>query len=109
MRYSLTEAWQLSTFVDHGEVHLNKDTWSNGETAAGVGARWAAYGWQINAVAAWKLHNDDPQSDVDHSPGGVGEGGEILLRIWISRWSESASLATTVAYPESRQWGLAQG
>ena len=73
LRYALTDAWQLSTFVDHGEVRLNKDTWSNGEnhrslSAAGVGARWAAYGWQVNAVAAWKLGNDDPQSDVDRSP-----------------------------------------
>lgn len=73
LRYALTDAWQLSTFVDHGEVRLNKDTWSNGEnhrslSAAGVGARWAAYGWQVNVVAAWKLGNDDPQSDVDRSP-----------------------------------------
>ena len=73
LRYALTDAWQLSTFVDHGEVRLNKDAWSNGEnhrslSAAGVGARWAAYGWQVNAVAAWKLGNDDPQSDVDRSP-----------------------------------------
>jgi len=73
LRYALTDAWQLSTFVDHGEVRLNKNTWSNGEnhrslSAAGVGARWAAYGWQVNAVSAWKLGNDDPQSDVDRSP-----------------------------------------
>ena len=73
LRYALTDAWQLSTFVDHGEVRLNKDTWSNGEnhrslSAAGIGASWAAYGWQVNAVAAWKLGNADPQSDVDRSP-----------------------------------------
>lgn len=73
LRYALADAWQLSTFVDHGEVRLNKDTWSNGEnhrslSAAGVGASWAAYGWQVNAVAAWKLGNADPQSDVDRSP-----------------------------------------
>jgi len=73
LRYALTDAWQLSTFVDHGEVRLNKDTWSTGEnhrslSAAGVGARWAAYGWQVNAVSAWKLGNADPQSDVDRSP-----------------------------------------
>ncbi len=73
LRYALTDTWQLSTFLDHGEVRLNKDTWSNGDnhrslSAAGVGARWAAHDWQINAVAAWKLGNDDPQSDVDRSP-----------------------------------------
>ncbi len=73
LRYALTDAWQLSTFLDHGEVRLNKTTWSDGEnhrslSGTGVGARWAAYGWQINTVAAWKLGNDDPQSDVDRSP-----------------------------------------
>lgn len=73
LRYALTEAWQLSTFLDHGEVRLNKNTWSNGDnhrslSAAGVGARWAAHGWQVNTVAAWKVGNDDPQSDVDRSP-----------------------------------------
>lgn len=73
LRYALTDAWQLSTFADHGQVRLNKDTWSNGEnhrslSAAGVGARWATHDWQVNAVAAWKIGNDDPQSDVDRSP-----------------------------------------
>lgn len=73
LRYALTDAWQLSTFLDHGAVRLNKSTWSDGNnhrslSGAGIGARWAAYGWQINTVAAWKLGNDDPQSDVDRSP-----------------------------------------
>ncbi|SDU16046.1 ShlB/FhaC/HecB family hemolysin secretion/activation protein [Geopseudomonas guangdongensis] len=73
LRYALSDAWQLSTFIDHGQVRLNKDTWSSGEnhrslSGTGVGARWAAYGWQINTVAAWKLGNDDAQSDVERSP-----------------------------------------
>ena len=73
LRYGSTNAWQLSTFLDHGAVRVNKDAWSDGEnhrslSGAGVGARWAAYGWQINTVAAWKLGNDDAQSDVDRSP-----------------------------------------
>lgn len=73
LRYALTDAWQLNTFLDHGEVRLNKNTWSDGEnhrslSGAGIGARWAANGWQISTVAAWKLGNDAPQSDVDRSP-----------------------------------------
>ncbi len=73
LRYALTPAWQFSTFVDHGEVRLNKDTWVNGDnhrslSAAGVGATWADYGWRINTVAAWKLGNADAQSDVERSP-----------------------------------------
>lgn len=73
LRYALTNAWQLNTFVDHGEARLNKDTWASGEnhrslSAAGVGVRWAAHDWQISSVAAWKLGNADAQSDVDRSP-----------------------------------------
>ena len=73
LRYALTDAWQLSTFLDHGQVRRDKHTWSSGSnhrslSGAGVGARWAAYGWQINTIAAWKLGNADPQSDVDRSP-----------------------------------------
>lgn len=73
LRYALTEAWQLSTFVDHGQVRLNKDEWSNGDnhrslSAAGVGTRWAAHDWQINTVVAWKLGNAEAQSDVQRTP-----------------------------------------
>ena len=73
LRYALTQAWQLSSFVDHGRVRLNKDTWSDGSnhrnlSAAGVGASWASHGWQISTVAAWKLGNASAQSDVERSP-----------------------------------------
>lgn len=73
LRYDLTPAWQLSTFLDHGEVRLNKDTWDSGDnhrslSGAGVGVNWSDYGWRVSAVSAWKLGNDDPQSDVDRTP-----------------------------------------
>lgn len=73
LRYALTPAWQLATFVDHGQVRLNKNTWSNGDnhrslSGAGFGVTWAEHGWHINAVAAWKLGNADAQSDVERSP-----------------------------------------
>lgn len=73
LRYALTEAWQLSTFVDHGEVRINKNPWTSDDnhrslSGTGVGATWAAYGWRVNTVAAWKLGNADSQSDVDRSP-----------------------------------------
>lgn len=73
LRYALTEAWQLSTFVDHGEVRLNKDTWTSEDnhrslSGAGFGALWAAHGWQVNAVAAWKLGNAEAESDVERTP-----------------------------------------
>lgn len=73
LRYALTPAWQLATFVDHGQVRLNKNTWSNGDnhrslSGTGIGVTWAEQGWHINAVAAWKLGNADAQSDVERSP-----------------------------------------
>lgn len=73
LRYALTEAWQLSTFVDHGEVRLNKDSWTSDDnhrslSGAGFGALWAAHGWQVNAVAAWKLGNAEAESDVERTP-----------------------------------------
>jgi len=73
LRYALNEAWQLSTFADHGQVRLNKNTWIDEDnhrslSGAGVGARWAAHGWQISAVAAWRLGNADAESDVSRTP-----------------------------------------
>lgn len=73
LRYALTQTWQLSSFVDHGEVRLNKHRWANGDnqrslSATGLGATWASQGWRINTVAAWKLGNADAQSDVERTP-----------------------------------------
>jgi len=73
LRYALTPAWQLSTFLDHGEVRLNRDPWTSEDnhrslSGTGVGATWNAYGWRVNAVAAWKLGSAEPTSDVDRSP-----------------------------------------
>ncbi|WAJ37566.1 ShlB/FhaC/HecB family hemolysin secretion/activation protein [Pseudomonas sp. GOM7] len=73
LRYALTAAWQLSTFVDHGEVRLNKDAWTVDDnhrslSGAGLGAQWASNGWQISTVAAWRLGNADAESDVSRTP-----------------------------------------
>ncbi len=73
LRYALTDAWQLSTFVDHGDIRTSKNPWTSGDnhrslSGTGLGATWSAYGWRINAVAAWKLGNADAESDVERSP-----------------------------------------
>lgn len=73
LRYALTRAWQLSAFVDHGEVRLNKDPWDDGDnhrrlSGAGLGAGWIAYGWRVGASAAWKLGNAKAESGGDRSP-----------------------------------------
>ena len=54
-------------------MRLNKDTWTSGDnhrslSGAGFGALWAAHGWQVNAVAAWKLGNAEAESDVERTP-----------------------------------------
>jgi len=73
LRYALTPAWQLSTFLDHGQARLNKRSWDEGDnyrqlSAAGLGASWSKHGWDINAVAAWKLGAEEAESDSDRSP-----------------------------------------
>ncbi|WP_211166120.1 ShlB/FhaC/HecB family hemolysin secretion/activation protein [Azoarcus sp. TTM-91] len=73
LRYALTPAWQLSTFLDHGQARLNKRSWDEDDnyrqlSAAGLGASWSKQGWDINAVAAWKLGAEEAESDSDRSP-----------------------------------------
>lgn len=73
LRYALTEAWQVSTFVDHGEVRLNKHPWTRDNnhrrlSGTGIGISWATANWQVNAVTAWKIGNEKAQSDVERSP-----------------------------------------
>lgn len=73
LRYALSDAWQFSSFVDHGEVRLHKDTWDDGEnhrhlSGAGLGAAWAAHGWRVSATAAWRLGNEDAESDKRRVP-----------------------------------------
>ncbi|WP_061289352.1 ShlB/FhaC/HecB family hemolysin secretion/activation protein [Azotobacter vinelandii] len=73
LRYALTPAWQFSTFIDHGEVHLNEDTWDAGDnhrrlSGAGVGISWNDHGWRISVVSAWKLGSERTESDVNRTP-----------------------------------------
>jgi len=73
LRYALTPAWQLSTFIDHGHIRLNEDTWDDGEnhrrlSGAGVGVNWSDHGWRVNAVSAWKLGSERTESDVNRTP-----------------------------------------
>jgi len=73
LRYALTSQLQLFTFLDHGQVRLNKDTWADGEnhrslSATGLGSTWNRDGWRLSAVAAWKVGNAEAQSDVERTP-----------------------------------------
>jgi hemolysin activation/secretion protein len=73
LRYTLTAAWQLSLFVDHGQVRLDKRPWSEdrnhrGLSALGTGANWAAGGWRIGATVAWRLGDAHAESGGGRSP-----------------------------------------
>ena len=76
LRYALTPRWQLSSFVDYGQVTINKKAWANEPndrelSGFGMGAAWSNGGWHVNAVSAWKL-SSKTESDVDRNP-----------RVWI--------------------------
>jgi len=72
LRYAFAPAWHVGAFVDHGRVTINKNPWAAGDnhrdlSAAGLTLGWAQYGWQLGAVAAWRL-GPAPQSDSDRKP-----------------------------------------
>lgn len=73
LRYALARAWQVATFVDHGESRLNGSSWIQEQTrqtrsAAGVAARWATERWHFSVVSAWKVGHTVAQSEGDRSP-----------------------------------------
>lgn len=73
LRYALTQAWQVASFLDHGESRLNaysglQDPPRQKRSASGLVARWATQGWHVSVVSAWKVGNRAPQTDVDRVP-----------------------------------------
>lgn len=77
LRRDLADTWQISTFLDHGEVRFNQSPWQPGDnrqhlSAMGLGLRWQADGWYVDASSAWRIGNTDPESDAHRSP-----------RIWV--------------------------
>lgn len=72
LRYSWAPPWHTGVFVDHGQVTINKNPWSSADNRRSLGATgltlgWAQYGWQFNAVAAWRLSSGS-RSDTDKKP-----------------------------------------
>ncbi|CAI1174037.1 Heme/hemopexin transporter protein huxB precursor [Serratia plymuthica] len=60
LRYALMPGWQLSTFLDHGAIKLNKQPWTSEKNTARMTSTGAGIGWfgrqqQINLVAAWPI------------------------------------------------------
>lgn len=60
LRYALQPHWQLSTFLDHGAVKLNKQPWSPENNiarmiSAGAGIAWFGRQQQVSMVTAWPV------------------------------------------------------
>lgn len=73
LRYALTRAWQVATFIDHGESRFNTPNWIQDQvrqkrSGAGVVARWASENWHLSLISAWKVGNVEAQSDVERTP-----------------------------------------
>lgn len=68
--------WQLTAFVDHGQVSINKNTWaasSNTRRLRGVGVGLNVMqldGWRIKASLAWTGGTEMPPSDEGRSSRG---------------------------------------
>ncbi|OLF55691.1 hypothetical protein BTN82_06795 [Pseudomonas chlororaphis] len=73
LRYALAPRWQLSAFVDKGEVKFNKLPWTPERntqrlSAAGVGATWVGPSQQVSLTTAWPLSGQDKNDESQHSP-----------------------------------------
>lgn len=73
LRYALLQQLQLSAFLDHGRVRLNKETWDDGDnhrnlSAMGVAGAWYSGQWRVDAHAAWPVGNAQPLSDKHKEP-----------------------------------------
>lgn len=73
LRYALTQELQLSGFVDHGRVRINKTPWDDSDnhqrlSAMGVGVAWASGPWRLEGYSAWRIGDARPTSDEHREP-----------------------------------------
>lgn len=73
LRYDLAPGWQLSSFIDQGEVTFNKRPWTRGGNSnqmagTGVGATWAGRDHQVSLTAAWPLGAAEKNIEPDRAP-----------------------------------------
>lgn len=73
LRYAVAQNWQASTFVDHGEVRINRRPWTDegnrrSLSGAGLGLGWADGGWQAQASVAWRVGGEKAASAPDRNP-----------------------------------------
>lgn len=73
LRYALANAWQLSGFVDGGQVRLQHSPWSAGKNqrslgGAGLGLQRMGADWSLEAALAWRVSDKPATSAPDRSP-----------------------------------------
>lgn len=73
LRYALMPGWQLSTFLDHGAIKLNKQPWTPEKNTARMTSTGAGIGWfgrqqQVNIVAAWPIAQNNSIATPTQTP-----------------------------------------
>ncbi len=73
LRYALASAWQLSGFMDAGQVQFQHSPWSAGKnrrslSGAGLGVQRSGADWSLEASLAWKVSGTPATSAPDRSP-----------------------------------------
>ncbi|HFD7737796.1 MULTISPECIES: ShlB/FhaC/HecB family hemolysin secretion/activation protein [Serratia] len=73
LRYALRAGWQLSPFIDHGQVRINKQPWTQEKNVAHMSAGGAALAWrgashQVSLTVAWPLSDSGVSDTTAKSP-----------------------------------------
>ncbi|WP_211165870.1 ShlB/FhaC/HecB family hemolysin secretion/activation protein [Azoarcus sp. TTM-91] len=73
LRYALMPEWQLSAFLDHGQIRRNRQPWDDADNhrelgAMGVGTAWSSEHWRLEAYSAWRVGDARPESDKHKEP-----------------------------------------
>ncbi|HID9396049.1 TPA: ShlB/FhaC/HecB family hemolysin secretion/activation protein [Serratia marcescens] len=73
LRYAFQPYWQLSTFVDQGQVRINRQPWTREKntlfmSAAGAALAWGGSKHQVSLTTAWPLPSSTLSKDWDKSP-----------------------------------------
>lgn len=73
LRYALTDAWQLSGFVDAGQVKFQRSPWTDDSNhrslgGAGFGLKRGGPRWSLESSLAWRVGSGPATSAQQRSP-----------------------------------------
>ena len=73
LQYALTDAWQLSGFVDGGRVKFQHSPWTHENNhrsiaGAGFGLKRSGPSWSLESSLAWRVGNGPATSAQQRSP-----------------------------------------